>query len=381
MFKLGLIINPLAGIGGPLALKGSDGAEIVAEAQSRGAELRAAGRAEQVLRALKVHENLFSLYGFDGAMAAESAANSGLPITIVGTPSSEQTSPEDTVNAAIKLKEVGVDLIAFVGGDGTARDIFSALGEGFPVLGIPSGVKMQSAVYAISPAASSEILIALMKGELVDIGLAEVRDIDEQAYREGRILSRFYGELLVPQLGGFLQHVKNGGVEVEELVIQDIAAEIVENIDDETLYFIGAGTTTAGILDELGLEQTLLGIDAVKAGELCGQDLDEASIWALLEQASGPVELILGIIGGQGHIIGRGNQQLSPRVLHRIGLDNIKIVAAKSKITQLSGRPLLVDSNDPELDRAMSGYRSVITGYHDAIMYPVGLETQSLEQS
>lgn len=375
MFKLGIIINPLAGIGGPLALKGSDGAVIVAKAKSQGAQLRAAGRAEQVLAALVEYQQHFQLFGFDGAMAAESADKLGLAMHVIGSAQAAETTSEDTYQAALKLKAQGVDLIAFVGGDGTARDICHALGDDFPVLGIPSGVKMQSAVYAVSPAAAAEILIALINGQLVDIGLSEVRDIDEEAYRQGRIVSRFYGELLVPQLGGFLQHVKNGGVEVEELVINDIAADVVENMDDNTLYFIGAGTTTAGILTELGLPHSLLGIDAVLGGQLMGHDLDESGIWALIERASGAVEIIVGVIGGQGHIIGRGNQQLSPRILRRVGLNNIKVVAAKSKITQLQGRPLLVDSNDPDLDLEFAGYRSVITGYHDAIIYPVGLDS------
>ena len=381
MFKLGIIINPLAGIGGPLAFKGSDGANIVAQAKSLGAELRAPGRAEQVLSALTPYRQQFQIFGFDGAMAAESAKKLGFDITIVGAAQTSETSSEDTYQAALQLKAQGVDLIVFVGGDGTARDIYCALGEHFPVLGIPSGVKMQSAIYAISPAAAAEILMALINGQLVDIGLAEVRDIDEEAYRQGRIISRFYGELLVPRLGGFLQHVKNGGVEVEALVINDIAADIAESIDDSTLYFIGAGTTTAGILTELGFAHTLLGIDAIMGGQLLGQDLNEQGIWDLLEQATGPVEIIIGVIGGQGHIIGRGNQQLSPRVLKRIGLENIKIVATKSKITALAGRPLLVDSNDPELDLEFAGYRSVITGYHDAIIYPVGLSTFLQEHS
>lgn len=381
MFKLGIIINPLAGIGGPLALKGSDGAAIVAQAKCLGAELRAPGRAEQVLSALAPHQHRFQLFGYDGAMAADSAKKLGLVINVVGSAQSAETCSEDTYQAALKLKAQGVDLIAFVGGDGTARDIYRALGEGFPVLGIPSGVKMQSAVYAVSPAAAAEILVALIEGQLVDIGLAEVRDIDEDAYRRGRIVSRFYGELLVPQLGGFLQHVKNGGVEVEELVINDIAADIAEVIDDNTLYFIGAGTTTAGILTELGFSHSLLGIDAIMGGQLLGQDLDEKGIWGLLEQATGPIEIIIGVIGGQGHIIGRGNQQLSPRILRRVGLENIKIVAAKSKIIALAGRPLLVDSNDPELDLEFAGYRSIITGYHDAIIYPVGLSTLLQEKS
>ncbi|MEE8057290.1 MAG: ATP-NAD kinase family protein [Pseudomonadales bacterium] len=372
MFKLGLVVNPVAGIGGPLALKGSDGAVIVDEAKRRGAPLRSSLRATEALKTLQQRDDI-KVYCFAGAMGADAAKEARLTVEIIGR-TDQQTTAEDTVTAAKTLKQLAVDLIVFVGGDGTARDICRAVGHDYPVLGVPAGVKMHSGVYAVSPQAAGEILVRLMNGQLVDIGLAEVRDIDEQAFRQGEVKARFYGELLVPQEGRFLQQVKSSGREVEELVLQDIAADIVESMNDNCLYLIGPGTTPRGIMDELGLDNTLLGVDAIVNRTLIGQDLDEQALMQLVEQYKGSTKIIITAIGGQGHILGRGNQQLSPSVIRAVGTDNIIIVATKTKITELDGRPLQVDTNDPDLDQQLSGYRQVITGYHDAIIYPVGLQ-------
>ena len=373
MFKLGLIVNPLAGIGGSLALKGSDGDVIVAQALERGAKSCAVERAALALQAV-ADKTQCEVYCFDGEMGAASAHCAGLRVNVVGKQEGLHSTADDTIRAATLLRSQKVDVVLFAGGDGTARDIYRALGADFPVLGIPAGVKMQSGVYAISPQAAGQVIRRLVERQLVDVRLAEVRDIDEQALRQGKIKSRFFGELLVPEEGRFMQHVKAGGREVEALVLQDIAADIVESMVDDGLYFIGAGTTPAAIMDELGLDNTLLGIDAVIDNKLVGSDLDESEILRLIENHPGPAHIIVTAIGGQGHIFGRGNQQFSPAVIRAVGLDNITVVATKTKITELSGRPLLVDSNDPQLDAQMSGYRRVVTGYHDAIIYPVGLE-------
>lgn len=374
MFKLGLIVNPLAGIGGPLGLKGSDGEMIVNQAKSEGAELQSSLRASKALSVIQSCKDV-EVFGFAGDMGEDAAVDAGLKFHVVGNANGQQSTANDTIAAAKILKAQGVDLILFAGGDGTARDVFRAVGNNVPVLGIPAGVKMHSGVYAVSPQAAGEILKGLIKGNLVDLGLAEVRDIDEDEVRAGVVRSRYYGELLVPREGRFLQHVKSSGREVEALVLQDIAADIVEGMEDGTLYIVGPGTTPRGIMEELALDNTLLGIDAVANGALVGSDLNERSLRALIAKHEGPVKLIITVIGGQGHILGRGNQQLSPGVIKDIGLENIVIVATKTKILELDGRPLLVDSNDREIDEGLSGYRKIITGYHDAIMYPVGIDT------
>lgn len=371
MLRVGLVINPYAGIGGSVALKGSDGPVVRERALALGAQLRAGSRCQRALSMLVGLDVQVHCWG--GAMGGDVCAALGLPHQVVGMPVAAETGPSDTVRAVQALSECPLDLLVFGGGDGTARDILDALGPtpALPVLGIPCGVKMHSGVFAVAPEAAGEILLLLVEAGLVNVQLREVRDIDEQAFRQGQVKSRFYGELLVPEVGGFLQQTKVSGVESEELVAAEIAADVVESMDTDTLYIIGPGSTTAAITDELGVTGTLLGVDAVAAGQLCGSDMTASELLALLQGWSGPARIIVTAIGGQGHIFGRGNQQLSPAVIRHVGADNILIVAGKGKISALAGRPLLVDTNDPELDRDLAGYRRVLTGYRDAILYPV----------
>ena len=373
MFKLGLIVNPLAGIGGPVGLKGSDGDQVVSEAMARGATRRAGERAANALRLLLPVQDLIEIYCYDGSMGGDAVAaaglNRGANYRSLGI-SSEPSSREDTIAVAQQLRALNMDLIVFAGGDGTARDIVAAVGSDVPVLGIPAGVKMHSGVYTVSPEAAGQLLVRLVEGGLVDIGQAEVRDIDEEAFRQGRVQSKFYGELLVPREGRFLQQVKSSGREVEALVVQDIGADLDEDMVSDCLYLIGPGSTPSGFMEALGLDNTLLGVDAVFNRKQLGKDLNEQQILALLERYP-HAQIVVTAIGGQGHIFGRGNQQLSAAVISTVGLTKIVIVATKTKITALEGRPLLVDTGDVALDRALTGYRRVVTGYHDAVMYPV----------
>jgi len=369
--KLGLIINPWAGIGGPAGLKGSDGGETVAQALAAGIEPQSHKRAAIALEALNPFRDKLEILCFAGDMGATTARALGFSVREVGAADSFPSTPSDTEKAARAIRDVGADLIVFIGGDGTARNIVNALGDNFPVLGIPAGVKMHSACFAISPKAGGEVLRRLMAGQLVDLGEREVRDIDEQSFRQGRVSTRYYGELLVPQEGHFLQAVKNAGREVEELAVADIAAEIMEELDAETLYIVGPGSTTLAILSALGCEGTLLGVDLLCGGALLQTDVSAPQIETAIAKRRGPVKILLTAIGGQGHLIGRGNQQLSPKVLREVGRDNLIVVATKTKITELGGCPLLLDSGDPELDRQWSGFIRVVTGYRDAILYPL----------
>ncbi|MBM7423782.1 ATP-NAD kinase family protein [Spongiibacter marinus] len=372
MFKLGLIVNPYAGLGGPEGLKGSDTLpdglrQSVAEEM---ANSRSLPRAVRCLAALAPVAEQLAVYGFDGAMAEQACREAGLTFTSVGR-AEALSSAEDTRRAAQCLRSEQVDIVLFVGGDGTARDIYSAVGESLPVLGLPAGVKMHSAVYAVNPQAAAAILRALIDGDLVDIGLQEVRDIDEAAFAQGRVRSRHYGELMVPRLGGFLQQVKQGGREVEELVIADIADELMENYDEDCLYIVGPGSTTTGFMEALGLPYTLLGFDLVRGGELLQADANAQQISEVMDHHQGPITVLITAIGGQGHILGRGNQQLTPALIRRIGRDNFQVLASKGKLSGLAGRPLLVDSNDAALDAQWQGFIAVTTGYRDQVMYRV----------
>lgn len=371
-FRLGLIINPVAGIGGSVGLKGSDGDEVVALARSRGGVSRAVERAGRTLALLFPLRSRVRLYCFEGAMGGDLATQLGFPVEMLGAPADPlRTTAADTEHAARRMAERGVDLILFAGGDGTARNVCNAAGPGQPALGIPAGVKMHSGVYAITPEAAGEIVSRMVSGRAVDVDLAEVRDLDEQAYREGRVKSRYYGELLVPRLGQFVQAVKSGEQNSDPLVLDAIADGIIESIEPGVLQIVGAGSTTSPILERLGLDNTLLGVDLVLNGEQIGKDVAESDILSALDSHHGPARLIITPIGGQGHIFGRGNQQLSPAVIRRIGRDSILVVATPAKLASLEHRPFLVDSGDVELDRELRGVIRVVTGYREQLLYPV----------
>ena len=371
MLTLGLIINPLAGIGGSVGLKGSDGAEIVKEAFSRGARCQSSERAKLALQVLLPIQNQIKIITCPQTMGETLVAEMGFSYQVLGNISAEHTSAQDTCNAAQQLLDQKVDIILFAGGDGTARDICSVVADQIPVLGIPAGVKIHSAVYAVTPKAAGEVISQLASGQLIDVKAHDVRDIDEEAFRNNIVRAKLYGEMRVPQAGQFVQSVKQGGVEVEELVLEDIAADVVQGMKDDVLYLIGSGKTTLAIMDELGLDNTLLGIDAVLNHQLLKNDVSETEILEYLEQY--PCRAVISIIGGQGHIIGRGNQQLSAAVLKKLGKKNLKVISTKAKVSALEGRPLIVDSGDNELDDLFSGTIEVTTGYQDQIIYPVGL--------
>jgi predicted polyphosphate/ATP-dependent NAD kinase len=379
---IGFILNPLAGVGGPAALKGSDDSALVAQAIEQGAQLRAPQRAERCLTLLaEAYGDRITVSTFAGELGEEVARTAGFEPRLMGSAQSNPTSAEDTRRAASACLSEGVDLILFAGGDGTARDICSVVDQKVPVLGIPTGVKMHSGVFAISPEGAAEVIKLMLEAELVDLCEQEVRDIDEAGLRQGVVKSRHYGDMQVPQVGHFVQQVKDGsGREIEELVLDDIAAELNERLEDDVLYLVGAGTTTQAFMDQLGLPNTLLGVDVVCNQELIASDVSANQLEKLIADHGGGVIAILSITGGQGSLIGRGNQQFSPEVLRRLGRENIWVLATKTKIRALDGRPLLMDSNDPQLDLEWQGYVPVITGYRDTILYPLGLVTDQPSQ-
>ncbi|WP_079202442.1 ATP-NAD kinase family protein [Pseudomonas sp. CC6-YY-74] len=367
-FHLGLIINPLAGLGGPAGLKGSDG--VAEQALALGSQPLAAVRTRTALECLRAMQERLEFLTFPGPMGADLLAEMGFSFRVVGELNERVSSAADTHKAVEQLQDAGVALILFAGGDGTARDICAAVREGQPVLGIPAGVKIQSGVYAISPRAAGELAARLIEGGLVRLASGEVRDIDENALREGRVTARWYGELTVPQEGGYMQQVKQGGVESEELVLSDLADWLQDSWEADVRYVFGPGSTLHGLAQNLGLETSLLGVDVLENGQVIALDVTEAQLFELV--AEHPARLLVTAIGGQGHIIGRGNQQISPRVLRAIGLDHLRVVATKRKLGTLEGRPLLVDSGDVQLDDAFPDVVRVWAGYKEELLYPVG---------
>ncbi|KEA62841.1 ATP-NAD kinase [Marinobacterium lacunae] len=367
-FTLGLIINPFAGLGGSVALKGSDGADTVARALELGAQPRAQLRALTALEALK--GLTFRLITWGGDMGELVAREAGFEPEVIGRQQGAVSTAGDTETAAMAMVEAGADLILFAGGDGTARNVCATLGTSCPVLGIPAGVKIHSGVYAITPGAAGEIAAMLIRGELVALDSGEVRDIDEEAFRAGQVRARYYGELLVPSEPRYVQHVKNGAREDEALVLDDIAADFEESMESGVRYIMGSGSTVAAIMDHLGIPNTLLGVDVIEDGELIASDCTARDLLTLTQGCA--ARIVITPIGGQGHLIGRGNQQLSPELLNRLGRSAFHVVATKTKLKLLAGRPLLIDSGDSAVDQALSGLVAVHTGYRDQVLYRIG---------
>jgi predicted polyphosphate/ATP-dependent NAD kinase len=369
--KLGFIVNPIAGMGGRVGLKGSDGFEILEKAKQLGAQPEAPARAATALMRISRIKDNIELITYPHEMGEDEAKECHLNPTVIGSVKRGNTTSRDTQNAARDMLEVKVDLLLFAGGDGTARDIYKAVGDKIPVLGIPAGVKIHSAVYATSPQNAGDLAAMYLGRESSSIRLreAEVMDIDEQAFREDRLSAKLYGYLKVPYERRLVQSAKAGSAAAEEAAMYDIACDFIKTMQDDYLYIFGPGTTTREIMIKLGLKNTLLGVDAVYEGELVGSDLNEAQLLKLIEGKK--AKIVISVIGGQGYIFGRGNQQISSRVIRIVGKENIIVVATKNKILSLSGNLLLVDTGDDEVNRMLTGYIRVITGLNERLMVRV----------
>ncbi len=361
--KLGLIVNPIAGMGGRVGLKGTDG-EALERARELGAEPESPRRASIAMRAIIRDGVEIDLLTAAGDMGESEAIAAGWTPRIVYDPGSQKTDASHTKAAARAMLESGVDLLMFVGGDGTARDIMDAVGDEIPVIGVPAGVKMHSAVFATDPRSGGELAAAYLGGRVCQTREAEVMDIDEEAFRQGRLSARLYGQVMTPYDPALVQDLKMGTAADEDAMLDAIAGRIVEEMEPTTLYVIGPGTTTRRILESLDLPATLLGVDLLKDGIILAEDANEATILGFLEEAES-VKIIVTPIGGQGYLFGRGNQQISARVIERAGRENIVVVAAKSKLLALGQKPLLVDTGDPEVDELLRGYVSVVVDYRE----------------
>ena len=376
MFRLGLIINPVAGIGGSVALKGSDGEDIYKKALQLGAKPQAQVRARSTLELIQSDKDTLTIYTAANDMGEYLCRDLGFNTEVVADNISGETHASDTEKAVQALLDQGIDLLVFAGGDGTARNVYHVLqasgqSNHLPVLGIPAGCKIHSAVYAVTPKHAGELLLLIVRGRPLALQEASVMDIDEEAFRHDVVKARRYGQLYVPAENQYMQNMKEGGVEHAELVLQDIAAYLIEMMNDETLYFVGSGTTPKAVLDELDLPATLLGVDAVKDQQLVKSDANERDILSLLSGQQ-DAKIIATIIGGQGHLFGRGNQQFSPEVIRQVGKDNLLIIATPEKLHALAGQPIRVDTGDDQLNQDLSGMVQVITGYEQQTLYRVG---------
>ncbi len=380
-FKLGFIINPIAGIGGSVALKGSDG--MAMHALALGAKPKANARASLALEVLKPYQDDIIIYTANDQMGEQCARDLNFKVEVLYQSKGKQTKRDDTQLAASALLAQGVDIILFAGGDGTARDIAHVVANDYysqtvPVLGIPAGCKIHSGVYAITPKAAGRVVELMVTKELVTLTTGDVMDIDESLFRQGVVKAKRYSEMQIPSELRYVQAVKSGGKESDELVLQDIAANVIEQMNehDDQQFIIGSGSTTAFLMEELALDNTLLGVDIVNDHALMAKDVTEAKLFQAIKDYAGISKLVITLIGGQGHVFGRGNQQISPRIIRAViaqqgGKDNIMIIATKAKLAALENKPLVSDTADTELDQELSGFMQITTGYKDQVLYPL----------
>ncbi|MCS6932436.1 MAG: NAD(+)/NADH kinase [Acetobacteraceae bacterium] len=304
-----------------------------------------------------------------GALGADIAREEGFAPDILPGEARETTAAH-TREAAAALKRRGVELILFAGGDGTARDIHAAVGADIPILGIPTGVKMHSAVFGTSPEAASNLaaLFATGPAPAVKLREAEVMDIDEEALRAGRVSARLFGYARTPYERHLVQSAK-GGPRDEEALLEALAEEVAAAMPRGVLHLVGPGTTTQRVLAKLGIAGTLLGVDAVEDGALVARDLSEADCLRLLDGR--PARMLVGVTGGQGFLFGRGNPQFGPEVIRRIGRDNIVILAGRQKLLGLPDRRLYVDTGDPATDAMLAGYARIRSAPGQSTMFPI----------
>ncbi len=344
---IGFIVNPVAGMGGAVGLKGTDGNAILKQAKALGAKPVAAQRAETFLSELAVAKDYLKLVVGAGEMGENEAKKLGYNIQAVGEAKTE-TTPQDTQSVAKTVLQAGVDLLVYCGGDGTTRDIQKVVELKVPTVGVPTGVKMHSALFAISPQAAARVAIRYL-WEGLPLRDAEVMDIDEDAFRQGHLSAELYGYMLSPFEPHLIQGNKvESSTTVDEVENQAaIAVYIIEEMQPDVLYIVGPGTTTRTVADLLDQKKTLLGVDLFLNKKIVAYDVNETQI---LQQIAGETaKIIVTPIGGQGFIFGRGNQQISSKVIRQVGLNNITVIATKSKLDRF--KSLRVDTGDSELDK------------------------------
>lgn len=386
--SIGLIVNPVAGVGGPAGLKGSDGVAVQRAALARGSVARAEQRA---VDALTVVADAFPdavVLTVAGAMGSTAVRRAGLAAAVVHEPSAASTSAADTTAAAAAIAAAGADLVLFVGGDGTARDVCIGLDDsaglndsaglddsaglpaGVAALGVPAGVKMYSSCFAVSPQAAGALAVAWLSEADLPVHDQEVLDVAEEALRHGRVEPRLYGYLSVPYQNGRTQARKSPTPVSEADAVQSAACGAAKRLLPGIRYLLGPGSTMAALGRVLGLQTSPLGVDVLLDGRIVLADASEAEILAEIDGHF--AQAVVTVIGGQGFLLGRGNQQLSARVIHALDPDEpVIVVATEQKLIDLGGRPLLVDTGDAAVDETLVGFVRVITGVGSMSVYPV----------
>ena len=354
--RLGVIVNPLAGLGGRVGLKGSDSSAAQAEAQRRGGVPVAPQRALEALRTLAGQD--LRILTASGPMGETLLRSLGLSCDVAFTCATTPTA-RDTVAAADALARAGVDLILFAGGDGTARDVMAGAGGLVPVLGIPGGVKMYSGVFAANALLAGRLAVQFLGTPAARrrITTAEVVDVDEASLARDEPATRLHGLVQVPASPAVARSKASMPAHADA-ELEALCRAIATAVEPGCLTVVGPGRTMGMFMAAQNLPKTLLGVDLVRDGHLVGQDCGEAEILAALE--GGPARIVVGLLGQQGCLFGRGNQQISAAVLRRVDPDRIHILATAAKVATLSG--LFVDTGDVAVDQRLAGYIRIQTG-------------------
>ena len=361
IFKLGLIINPIAGMGGKTGLKGSDGSNTLKKALSLGAQKESANRAEQALLPLKFMINKFSLITCSAEMGENSCKKIGLTTDYIIDINKKITTGIDTIKAVKIMARKQVSLILFAGGDGTACDIFYALQDKIPILGIPAGVKMHSSVFGTSPNAVGSLVSRIISNhsDTFPTSTAEIMDLDEDMRRYDQIRTKLIGYATIPSDKFLVQNPKSYVQLNDEDSINGISEYLENKLDKEATYIVGPGRTTQNFLNRIGVFGTLLGVDVLKDRKLIGRDVNSRELDILTR--NGLLYIISGIIGGQGFLFGRGNQQITAEIIQRVKKEDIFIIASTKKIYELPRQCILIDTGDQKLDNELAGYVKVQT--------------------
>ena len=366
--RLALIVNPIAGMGGAVGLAGTDG-ERAERARELGATAGAGERALSALRALQGIDVVIDTCS--GPMGAEIAERAGLHCEVVVEIDRQSTTAADTRRAAATARDRRVDLLLVAGGDGTARDVLEVVGRAVPVLGIPAGVKMHSAIFAATARTAGEVARAFLTSAAPEALLrdAEVMDRETDGTGETPPSPKLYGFLRVPKVSFLVPHAKASSILADERALEGAVQRLVRLTQDEHISVLGPGMTIERVKKAAGCAGSPLAVAAVSGGRCVGQELNETQVLDAI--AGKPARLIVGVVGGQGFLFGRGNQQLSPRVIRAVGTQNIVVVAAVEKLLALESGALLVDTGDEALDDELAGFMSVIVSAQRTMMFPV----------
>jgi predicted polyphosphate/ATP-dependent NAD kinase len=353
-------------MGGRVGLKGTDGIGTIEKAIDLGATMHSPERTEEFLRQLSHFESEFELITYSGIMGEKEALNCGFKPRVLGRVG-QKTSRADTIEAARLMKNT-VDIIVFCGGDGTARDIVEVIDAKTPLLGIPAGVKMHSAVFALNPQSAARVIREFLfdRAYLSD---AEVVDIDEEAYRRGDLSPRIYGYALTPRILDLVQNMKTPSAETEDEreAQKALARSVIDKMSDGVYYILGPGTTVKAVAEILGAEKTILGVDILLNKKIIAKDVNENEILTIVDGKD--ARIVVSPIGNQFFLFGRGNQQISPSVIRRIGKTNIIVISTKDKLRKTT--VLRVDTGDNELDEQLRGYVRVVTGYNEETLMKI----------